>query len=125
MATINIVKKFAEQAIKVERAVQQAGIARNAGRVVLVLTMANTVFGVPQKKVVDETELAKDVVSKLVGSLVRAGRLTQEREETNSRIKRLVTTDSGRDLLARVEASLQPPRPASPTDKPQPLSFDF
>ena len=40
--------------------------------------------------------LRKDVVSKLVGSLVQAGLLTQKRLEANARIKILVTAEPGR-----------------------------
>jgi DNA-binding MarR family transcriptional regulator len=119
MATIDIAKKFAEQAIKVEHVVQQAGTTRPAGRVVFVLAMAKTVTGVLQKDVVNGTGLPKDVVSKLVGSLVRAGLLKQVREATNPRMKRLLTSDPGRELLARVRASLRPLRSASPKSKPQ------
>jgi DNA-binding MarR family transcriptional regulator len=98
--------------MKVEGVLGESGITGNAGRVVFVLTMAKNVLGVSQKEVVEATALSKDVVSKLVGSLVQVGLLTQEREGTNSRIKRLATTDSGRALLSRVTAALQPPRPA-------------
>lgn len=117
MATIDITRKFAEQAIQVERVLQESGIPGNAGRVVFVLTMANTALGVSQKAVVDATALRKDVVSKLVGSLVQAELLTQERD---SRMKRLSTSQSGRQLLSRVTASLRPsPRPTSEDGKPQ------
>jgi DNA-binding MarR family transcriptional regulator len=112
MATIDIARAFADHAIKVERVLGQSGITGNAGRVVFVLTMAKKDWGVSQKEVVDSTALPKDVVSKLVGSLVQAGLLTQERDGADSRINRLITTDSGRSVLSRVMAALQPPRPA-------------
>ena len=125
MATVDISRKFAEHAIKVDRVLGESGIKGNAGRVIFVLTMAKSVLGVSQKEVVAATVLPKDVVSKLVGSLVQAGLLTQEREGRNSRIKRLATTDSGRALLSRVKAELQPPRSAKqmPVQKPTALSF--
>jgi hypothetical protein len=63
------VKKFAEQAIKVEQAVRQSGMPRNAGRVVFVLSTADSLWGVSQKEVAERTALPKDVVSKLVDSL--------------------------------------------------------
>jgi DNA-binding MarR family transcriptional regulator len=119
MATIDIARKFAEQAIKVDREIQQAGITGNAGRVVLVLTMARTAIGVSQKNVVIGSGLPKDVVSKLVGSLVQAGLLTQVREATDSRMKRLLTSDPGRELLSRVRGALQPLPSANPKSKPQ------
>lgn len=111
MATVDIARKFAEHAIKVERILGESGATGNAGRVVIILTMAQKDWGVSQKDVVEATALPKDVVSKLVGSLVDVGLLTQEREGTNSRIKRLNLTDSGRSLLLRVKDALQPPRP--------------
>lgn len=113
--------------MKVEQVLGGSGITGNAGRVVFILAMAQKDWGVLQKDVVKATALPKDVVSKLVGSLVQAGLLTQEREGANSRIKRLATTDSGRGLLLRVKAALQPPpRPAKPEPDGityRPLSF--
>lgn len=112
MATNDKARAFAEHAIKVERVLSESGITGNAGRVVFLLTMAKKDWGVSQKDVVDATALPKDVVSKLVRSLVQAGLLTQEREGANSRTKRLITTDAGRSVLSQVTAALQPPRPA-------------
>ena len=129
MATIDLAKKFAEQSIKVERVLREAGVTRNGGRVVLVLTMANTAGGVSQRDVVETMALPKYRVSKLVGSLVQAGLLTTARMATNSRIKRLTTTAAGRDLLSRLKSSLQPPRPVLPANTREPatspmLTFD-
>src|ERR1035438_8063455 len=111
MATIDIVRKFAEHAMKVEHVLAESGITGSVGRVVFVLTMAQKDWGISQKDVVEATALPKDVVSKLVGSLVGARMLTQERDGANSRIKRLHVTDLGRALLSRVKDSLQPLRP--------------
>lgn len=119
---MDIVKKFADQAIRVERVLQRAKITASAGRVIFVLTRANRGNGVTQKEIVDGAGLAKDVVSKLVSSLVQAGLLTQEKV---SRTKMLSTTDTGRKLLTKVKASLQPPRPARPDRKPEPEYYDF
>jgi len=119
MATIDPVRKFAEQSVKVERVLQEAGVTGNAGRIVLVLTMANTVLGVSQKEVVEATGCAKDVVSKLVTSLVSAELLTQERQGTNARVKRLTISDAGRTLLSQIRGSLQPARSVS-TEQPKP-----
>jgi DNA-binding MarR family transcriptional regulator len=113
MATFEKVKRFAEQSIQVDRVLSEAGLAGNAGRILLVLTMARTIWGVTQKEVVDRTQLKKDVVSKVVGSLADAGLLTQKRDSANPRMKSLVATDAGRDLLMRIRASLQQPRAAS------------
>jgi DNA-binding MarR family transcriptional regulator len=115
VATNDIARKFAEHALKVEHVLGESGVTGNAGRVVFILAMAQKDWGVSQK----------DVVSKLVGSLVQAGLLTQEREGSNSRIKRLQMTDSGRALLSRVKEALQPPRPVKqqPEQTYRPLSF--
>ena len=114
MATVDIVGKFAEQAIKVERVLQERGIHGTPGRVIFVLRLANTLGGVPQKTVVKRLALPKDVVSKLIGSLVQTDLLSQERQEANSREKWLSTSNSGRELLSRLGNTLRPPRPASP-----------
>lgn len=106
------VRKFAEQAVKVEQAARQSGIPRNAGRVVFVLSMADRRWGISQKEVVERTALPKDVVSKLVDSLVKAGLLTERRDSSNPRVKKLLATRSGRNLLSRVQDALQPPPPA-------------
>lgn len=98
--------------MKVESVLTAGGITGNVGRVVFVLTMAQKDCGVSQKDVVNATALPKGVVSKLVGSLVQAGLLTRERDGENPRVKQLATTNSGRSLLLRVMAALQPPRPA-------------
>ena len=119
MATIDPARRFAEQAVKVDRILHESGATGNAGRIILLLTMANVTGGVPQKRVLDDTALPKDVLSKLVASLVRAGLLTQERNASDPRMKTLLTSDSGRQLLSRVKTSLQSPRPASPRRKPQ------
>jgi DNA-binding MarR family transcriptional regulator len=111
MATIDIARKFAEHAMKAEHVLGESGITGNVGRVMFVLAMAQKDWGVSQKDVVDAMGLPKDVVSKLVGFLVQAGLLVQERDSANSRIKRLATTYSGSALLSRVQSALQPPRP--------------
>ncbi len=112
METNDIVRKFAEDAIKVERVLGKSRIAGKAGRVVFLLDMALRDPGVLQKDVVAAMALRKDVVSKLVGPLVQAGLLTQKRLEANARIKILVTEKPGKALLAQVKAALikQTPR---------------
>ena len=110
MATANSLRKFAEQAIRVERVLSEQHVPGSVGRVAYLLTMADRYAGFSQKEAVAEMALPKDVVSKLVGSLVEAGLLTQVRESSNSRIKRLATTQSGTDLLHRLKTVLQPPR---------------
>jgi DNA-binding MarR family transcriptional regulator len=125
MATTNGLRKFAEQAIRVERVLNEKRIAGSAGRVVYLLTLADRFVGVSQKDVVAETSLSKDLVSKLVSSLVTAKLLTQVRESSNSRIKRLATTESGRDLLRRLKAVLQPPRPPAAEGGGEPGVYSF
>ncbi len=127
MATADRLRKFAEQATKIERVLNKDHVAGSIGRVVYLLTMADRYAGVSQKEAVAEMALPKDVVSKLVGSLVDAGLLTQARESSNPRIKRLETTDSGRDLVRRLKAELQypGPRPAAPEVGVQPNRFNF
>ncbi len=117
MATVDTARKFSEHAIKVERVFAKTGIAGNAALVLYVLAMAKMKSGVPQKEVVEGTALPKDVVSKVVRSLVRAKMLTQKREVADSRIKRLWVTDSGRALLSRFIEALQPSRPAKQSGK--------
>ncbi len=119
MATIDVARKFAEDAIKVESVLGKSRIMGNAGRVVLLLTMAKD-LGVLQKDVVGAMALPKDVVSKLVGTLVEAGLFTKKRDGENSRMMRLARTDSGTELLSQVNAVLQPPRREAPKIKPKP-----
>ena len=102
MATNSGLRKFAERVIHVEHVLNEEGVAGSAGRVVYLLTIADKLLGVPQKEVVAKTALPKDVVSKLVSSLVGARLLTQVSESSSSRTKTLVTTDSGRALLSRI-----------------------
>lgn len=87
------------------------GVNGNAGRVIFILDAANRPGGRTQKQILEATNLPKDVVSKLVGSLASAGMLTSEREAENSRIKRLLITEGGRKLLSQVTTALEPPRP--------------
>jgi len=120
MATIDVVAAYGEQTIKIERILQEVGVTGNVGRVVLILALANSDFGVSQKEVVEGTALPKDTVSKLIGSLVGIKLLNRDRDSTNSRMKRISTTESGRKLLVRVRAALQPttsPAPARPGRK--------
>ena len=118
MATVDKLRMFEEQAIRVERVLNSEHIARSAGRVFYLLTRADRSGGISQKEAVAEMALPKDVVSKLVGSLVVAGKLTSIPETSNPRIRRLNTTDSGKDLVRRLNAAVlntPPPRPR-PTD---------
>jgi DNA-binding MarR family transcriptional regulator len=119
MATKDPAKKFAEQALHIERVLESRNVGGNAGRVVFILAAANNSMGVTQKQLVEETALPKDVVSKLVGSLVRGGLLDQVREDGNARIKRLTTNDAGKQVIAQIKAALLPPlsKPAEP-EKP-------
>lgn len=121
MATRQNVIQFAEQAIKVEGILQEEGVTGKAGRVVFVLMRASTLFGVSQSDVVTSTGIRKDVVNKLVKALRKAGLVTQERDTENPSGKRVFTTDSGRSLLSRVEASLHAPRPTSSIPRGLPL----
>jgi hypothetical protein len=127
MATVNGLRKFAEQAIRVERVLNEEHVAGSAGRVVYLLSAADRAVGVSQKDMVTEMALPKDVVSKLVGFLVDAELMTQVRQASNPRMKRLANTDSGRDLLSRLKAALQPPRshPAAAEVGIQPSGFNF
>ncbi|MGA1984041.1 MAG: MarR family winged helix-turn-helix transcriptional regulator [Acidobacteriaceae bacterium] len=109
MATANGLGKFAGQAIRVERVLNEQHIAGSVGRAVYLLSVANR--GVTQKDLITELALPKDVVSKLVGSLVTAKLLTQVRQASNPRIKKLATTASGRDLVRRLKTALRPPPP--------------
>jgi DNA-binding MarR family transcriptional regulator len=112
MATIDrATRKFAQDAIEVERVLRESRIRGNAARVVFLLNMAQKGSGVTQKDVVNAMALPKDVVSKLVGSLVQAGLLKQKRTGVDSRIKLLTTAGPGRALLSRVKAALQKTRP--------------
>jgi DNA-binding MarR family transcriptional regulator len=118
MATIEVpkrfvdLKKFAEQVFRVEAVLSKQGLPGSAAKVVYLLTVAGKPVGVSQKEVVAEIALPKFVVSKLVSSLVAAGLLSEFREASNRRIKRLATTDTGLDLLFRLKAALQAPLPA-------------
>jgi len=124
MATTSALRKFAEQAIRVERVLNKARVAGSPGRVVYLLSVANRAVGVTQKDVITELALPKDVVSKLVSSLVTAKLLTQIRQASNPRIKSLATTEAGSDLLRRLKAVLTAPRPAAVEVAPPP-GFNF
>ena len=118
-------KKFAEQAFRIERVLSEQRVAGPASSVVYLLTVAAKVTGISQKEVVAETPLNKDVVSKLVTSLVKAGLLIQVREDSHKQFKRLATTDAGMDLLSLLRVALQSPSPAVVDVGVAPGSFDF
>jgi DNA-binding MarR family transcriptional regulator len=98
---------------------------RDTTLVVFVLTMAQKDREPTQKDVVKATAQTKDVVSKLVGSLVQAGLLTQERQRVNSRFKRLYLTNAGRALLSRIRETLQPPRLPKPSPEKKVVHLSF
>jgi DNA-binding MarR family transcriptional regulator len=70
--------------------------------------------------VVEQTGLTKDVVSKFVTSLIEAkpALLLQDRESNNLRVKRLRTTDAGKELLEKIRDSLQQPRQTTASNHP-------
>jgi DNA-binding MarR family transcriptional regulator len=125
MATANRLMQYAQQTSRVERVLNEVRVAGSPGRVVYLLTLADRIAGVSQKEVVAETTLPKDVVSKLVRSLVAAGLLTQIRETSDPRAKRLATTVAGKDLLRRLKAVLQPPPQPAAEVEGKPGGFDF
>lgn len=118
MATKDPVRKFAEQALEIDKLLNQRGVNGNAGRVILILNAASKPAGVTQKQVVAETDLPKDVVSKQVAVLVAEGLLDQERDVGNSQIKRLWSTEEGKELLAAVKEKLRPNREVKPDPDP-------
>ena len=87
---------------------------------VLVLASANKFAGVAQKQVIEEMGVRKDVVSKLVASLVKAGLVTQDPEGRNPRANRLHTTDDGKALVMEIRTALKP-RSAAAKEPEQPL----
>jgi DNA-binding MarR family transcriptional regulator len=101
------------------------GVNGNAGRVIFILDAASNPGGGTQKQILEATNLPKDVVSKLVGSLVLGRLLRQERATEDARIKRLLISEGGRKLLSLVTAALQPPRPEKrePERRVERLSF--
>ena len=102
------------QALIVDNVLVAQGVRGNAGRVIFILDAASKPGGGTQKQILEATKLPKDVVSKLVESLVSARLLTRQRATENARIKRLLlTTDGGRKLLSQVTAALLPPRRVS------------
>jgi DNA-binding MarR family transcriptional regulator len=130
MATRDPVKKFAEQALQIDKLLNQRGVNGNAGRVILILNAASKPAGVTQKQVVAETDLPKDVVSKQVAVLVAEGLLDQKRDVGNSQIKRLCSTEKGKELLAAVKEILRPSREGKPDPVLEgealvPGTFDF
>ena len=80
MATKDPIRKFTERILLVDRVLGEQGVNGNAGRVLFILDAASRSGGVTQKETVERIALPKDVVCKLVGSLVKAGLLTRERE---------------------------------------------
>jgi DNA-binding MarR family transcriptional regulator len=116
MATIDVCRKFAEQAVKVEQILEEFGVTRKPGHVIFVLGMANTPWGVSQKQVIEETGLPKYAVTKLIGkksdngSLVAAGLLSHTRDVDRPKQKTVTITDRGREMVSRVTASLRPSR---------------
>lgn len=118
MATKDPVRKFAEQALKIDKLLNQRGVNGNAGRVISILNAASKPAGVTQKQVVADTDLPKDVVSKQVAVLVAEGLLDQKRDVGNSQIKRLCSTEAGKELLAAVREILRPSREVKPDPDP-------
>ena len=118
MATKDPVRKFAEQALETDKLLSQRGVNGNAGRVISILNAASKPAGVTQKQVVAETDLPKDVVSKQVAVLVAEGLLDQMRDVGNSQIKRLWSTEEGKELLAAVREKLRPSREVKPDTDP-------
>lgn len=130
MATKDAVRKFAEQALEIDKLLNQRGVNGKTGRVILILNAAAKSAGVTQKQVVAVTCLPKDVVSKQVGALVLQGLLTRNRDPGNFQIKRLCSTEKGKELLAAVKEILRPSREVKPDPLPDgetlvPRAFDF
>ena len=121
MATVDLTKTFAAQAVKVERVLQQAGVPGNAGRILLVLKMADTQLWVRQKEVEAAMGTARDVVCKLVKHLHDYGLLQREPDPTNKKINLLQTTDLGRQILADVDTALGGHRSRVAKTKSEPL----
>lgn len=101
-------RTFGEQALQIDKLLSQRGMSGNAGRVILILNSACRPSGVTQKQVIAETSLPKDVVSKQVGALVRQKLLTQQRDIGSSQMKRLYSTDRGKELLSAMKKILGP-----------------
>lgn len=132
MATRDLVRKFAEQALQIDCLLSQRGVNGSAGRVILILDAASKTGGATQKRVISETSLAKDVVSKQIKALVNQKLLTQKRDADNPQIKRLYTTDAGRELMSAVKKVLLANRGVKPDPVPDPngggliqLGFDL
>jgi DNA-binding MarR family transcriptional regulator len=125
MATVDVIRKFAKQAIPVEHILQEYGIAAKAGRVVLALYLANRPFGIPQIWLVRQMALPKHAISKLLKSLVKAGLVTHFRDDGDPRNKTVIITQSGRDALCHVEDSLRRSRPKCLENTPKALGFEF
>lgn len=111
MATKDPARKFAEQALIVERLLDSHHIKGGAGRVVFVLVAASKFPGITQQQLLLESKLPKDALSKLIRSLEKAGLVGRVRENYNARIKRLTTARPGIELLSQIKAVLQPPSP--------------
>jgi DNA-binding MarR family transcriptional regulator len=124
MATDSGLRKFARQAMGVDRILQECGISGNPGKVIYVLTAANKLVGVSQGKIAAGSSIKKDVVSKLVGSLVEADLLMQQRELSNPRTKTLTTTGAGKKLLSRLRDALAPTPAVVGEVKQGPTLFD-
>jgi DNA-binding MarR family transcriptional regulator len=127
MATINSIGRFAEQVLRVERVLDEHRLSGSAGRVTFILAAAYKAAGVTQKQLIDEADLPKDVVSKLVSSLVKAGLLIRDREGYDPRVKRLHTTETGRSIIVEINAALQAPSAARQKAKQTTTAvpFDF
>lgn len=113
-------RKFAEQVLQVDKLLNQRGVGGGAGRVVLILNAASRARGTTQKQMVAETALPKDAVSKQVKALVKRKLLIQQRDAGSPQIKRLYSTDEGKDLLSAVKEILRPahdPQPAPDPDE--------
>jgi DNA-binding MarR family transcriptional regulator len=125
MATVDVIRKFARQAIPIEHILGEYRVSAKAGRVVLALALTNKQFGVPQGWLVEQLALPKYAVSKLVKSLVKAGLFSQSRDGGEPRSKTLMLTEAGKEVLRRVQDSLRPSLPRRPERTPKPLGFDF
>jgi DNA-binding MarR family transcriptional regulator len=118
MATKDPARKFAEHALDIERILDSRHINGSAGRVVFILVAAAVPGGITQRQLALETNLPKDALSKLIGSLVKAKLVDQDREGYNARIKKLTTTRTGRKLISDIKAALKPPTVSRVREQP-------
>lgn len=97
----NQVKHYLHQAAEAE------GISGSQSRILHFLTLESANRDIYQKDVEDEFFLRRSTVTQTLQSMERNGLITRCSVASDARLKKLVLTDYGRDLSARIDARIE------------------